>query len=314
MHFIKRGKIMQHKLFTLFGAFLICAALSMSAQADLVVQYDGSTLPQDQLALVGGTQGPDNWVGDYGGQSSLANGVLTVTGGGEQRAWYDYVGAGTDSGLEAEINNGWQIRARMSVPDAPLQNFISGGGAPNPINQPTGEGGVDGLPSGGELWSFEVTLFQHDGGRIYRLGMHTDGQGNNDPIVTFSDLNGPSPGSVTPGSAIHGREVAGKAGQFVVVDMINETGGGAVDVYADGVLFADDVTPSSGWTGAPNQFYIGDCCGGNGTSNFSIDYVNAYVDRSGSGGTGLPGPVPEPSTCVMIVFGFLGLAGYLRRR
>ena len=303
---------MRHKHFTLVGAFLLCGVLAISAQADLIVSFDGSTIPQDQLALEaseGGTSPGDNWAGDFsaGGGTSSDGNVLTVAGAEEQRAWYDI-----SSALDAEFSNGWQYRVRMSTPDAPLQNYISDAGAPNPINQPTGEGGVDGLGSGGELWANEVTLFQHDGGRFYRVGIFTDAQGNNDPIVAFSNLS--ASGSVTGGSAMHSQEVAGKAGQFVTVDVINESGGGAVDVYVDGVQFVDDVTPSSGWTGPPNRFFIGDCCGGNGDSNFSYDFVNLYVDRSASGGAGLPGPVPEPATGLMVVFGFLGLAGYLRRR
>ena len=291
---------MRQNLFILIGALFLCAALTISAQADLIISYDGNGLPQDQ-----------GWTySDFNAPAAVSDGnVVTVTNADEARAWMVL-----SDEQDAELSNGWQIRATMSVPDASNQNNNADvyGKAGNPINQPTGEGGVDGLPSGGELWSHEVTLQQHDGGRLYRIGLHTDNEGNNDPIATFSTLN--SEGGVTSGSAIHSHEVAGKAGQFVTIDMINETGGGPVDVYVDGIQFVDDVAPSAGWTGAPNQLFIGDCCGGNGPSDFSYDSIGLYVDRSGSGGEGLPGVVPEPATGLLFVLALCGLAGCLHRR
>lgn len=304
---------MRRKLFTLVGVAALCGILAASAQAELVVSYDGSTVPMDQLARVGGTSPGDNWAGDMSGdpgEVDVANGVITVTNSEEARAWYDLPTA-----LDAELSNGFQIRYRISVPDAPNMNNKAGedlpwDGTQNPVNQPGGQTGVDGNPSGAELWGNEVTMLQHDGGRMYRTGVFTDGVGDNDPIATFSDH------SPVSGSAYHSLEVDGKAGDFIVIDMINTTGGGAVDVYADGIQFVDNVTPGAGWTGAPNRFFMGDCCGGNGEGNFSYDYVELHIDRSGSGGDGLPGPwvIPEPATVSLLCIALACLAMIRRRR
>jgi hypothetical protein len=296
-------------------ATLLVGPLSQS-HATKLLSYDGSVFPHTRftesdpdsvgaLAVVGGVPGSeqDDWDGFHLDNTTVANGVLTINGSNESR--FDY--RLSQRGFDRRIwTNGWQVRARLRLPNARNVNNISGDGSPNPVDHPyrwmggphyTGYGG-------GHEWATHIYISQggrEDLGRLYRLNFFTDGTGDNDPIVALSQY------FFEP---ITSYEVPGKAGQFFTVDMINSQGrGGAVDVYVDGVLAIANNRPTAGFGRPPgtDEFFIGDCCGISGTGYLSIDYVELY-----DGLGGLPGPftsasaIPEPSSfCVLVSSGLI---------
>jgi len=289
--------------FQLNVASALCVFLTGTASTslgDLIVSYDGSTLPYEEddfnptnscgggdclgtLARVGGDPQSldDDWDGTGIGAMSNNGAVSTITNSDESRLWYD-LAEDLDNSVRT---NGWQIRAQVRMPDDIGINTQSGA---NPIDQPTGQSGLGGAgTSGGHLWSQEISLFgDSPGGRFYRLTFYTDDSGVNDPIVALAD-DPVTPG--TPPSTIH--KVAGAAGKLITVDMINNTGSnGAVDVYVEGQLVFNNVTPGTSWDGAPDRIFVGDCCGGNGAGNMTIDFFEMYDNQSASGGDPLPGP------------------------
>jgi hypothetical protein len=305
-----RSKTMQRPL-------LACSALAMllfgplsQSHARKLLSYDGSVLPHTRfsqngpevigtLAVVGGVPGSevDDWDGSNLDNTTVSNGVLTINGSNESRFWYDLRNNNFHESIWA---NGWQVRARVRLPNAPhINNFSSDGSTPNPVDHPyRWQGGphYSGY-GGGHEWATHIYIAQggrDDLGRLYRLNFYTDGTGDNDPIVNLSQY------FFEP---ITSYEVNGKAGQFFTVDMINTQGrGGAVDVYVDGLLVIANNRPTAGLglTPGSDTFFVGDCCNISGLGHLSIDYVELY-----DGVGGLPGPISNPEP----VSAFLGILG-----
>jgi hypothetical protein len=292
---------------------------SPHSYAKKLLSYDGSVLPHSRftaddpesvgaLAVVGGAPGSeiDDWDGFNLDNTTVANGVMTINGSVESRFWYDLRNHNFNDSIWA---NGWQIRARVRLPNARNVNNVSGDGPANPVDHPyrwqggphyTGYGG-------GHEWATHIFISQggrDDLGRLYRLNFYTDGTGDNDPVVNLSQY------FFDP---ITSYEVNGKAGQFFTVDMINRQGrGGAVDIYVDGVLAIANNRPTAGFGRIPDtdELFIGDCCYISGPGRLSIDYVELY-----DGIGGLPGPIanPEPGSACLLALGGL-LVGMRRSR
>ena len=243
-------------------ALLLVSVSTSVSQADLIASYDGSVIPFSTPV------GPNNpgavWIGDGEGAMATDGNILSITNSNEARFWYDL-----PSSLRESVNdNGWQIRARVRLPDQPDINNISEAGPDNPI---------DIAPFGtAHAWAMYIEYDSPDAFKPYRLNFYTDNTGNNDPIVNLAQAFN---------SAEVNHEVAGAAGNFFIVDMINATGAGTVDVFVNSTAVpnmtgADPDTFSL--SGA--RFWVGDCCDGNGTGNMDIDYVQ-FFDGVG----GLPG-------------------------
>jgi hypothetical protein len=290
------------------------------APATKLLSYDGSVFPHNQLsegqpesvgslAVVGGVPGTelDDWDGFNLNNTTVSNGVMSIKGSQESRFWYDLA---QHNFADSIWTNGWQIRARLRLPNAPNINYINGEGSSNPIDHPyRWQGGphYSGY-GGGHEYATHIYIAQsgrEDLGRLYRFQLFTDNTGDHDPILNLSQY-------FFEPQVNH--EIQGKAGQFVTIDMINTQGrGGAVDLYVDGTLAIENNRPTAG-LGEPlgtnaDIFFVGDCCGISGPGTLDIDYVELY-----DGIGGLPGPFsnPEPSSGLLLFMGTAYLAS--RRR
>ena len=306
------------------GADTVNPYVSYDAANGLPIGPDAADLPVPSISFL-------TWGGDGEAALSIDDGRLTIDTsthgdavGNESRFWFDLDGipggfpadnpvkGGVDFVRDSLATN-WQIRvSNVSLP--PVAN--SGNEAPvfsgpPDTNQP-------------QKKAMEFSFVTQNSVDVnpnmnqYRLHIYNDE--NARPIVQIAaspDQGFTAAGTVDDPNTAFVPDSALTDGVFTV-DMIGGPDGpwgvpdGGADVYVDGqrVISNFKAGPAT-WNGIRNQFYLGDSsgAGGNGTITFSSA---ALYGSDGNGG--IPGPIPEPSTLVLLGLGVLGLIYGWRKR